>query len=97
MPFTSASNHQFRDYPSTGKGLKFKPYTQNLRIKEYLDSQKLNYLPNSPSVSKQEKIIKKAIKDSNIDIKVLNKSLHKSLLPVLHAKTYFKSVATLFS
>lgn len=32
-----------------------------------------------------------------LDLSSLNTTLNKSLLPVLHAKTYFKSVSTLFT
>ena len=32
-----------------------------------------------------------------VNLFALNKTIHKTLLPVLHAKTYFKSVSTLFT
>ena len=37
------------------------------------------------------------MKGEKVNLTLLNKSINKTLLPVLHAKTYFKSVNTLFT
>lgn len=93
IPFNNSSNHQFRE--AKGKGLKYKPLTQSMRVKEFLDRQELNYLPNS--LSKPDKLLKKIAKGEHVEIDALNRSINKTLLPVLHAKTYFKSVSTLYT
>ncbi|MCB0369733.1 MAG: hypothetical protein KDD45_09915 [Bdellovibrionales bacterium] len=41
--------------------------------------------------------MKKALKGEAINHSLLSRSLHKTFLPGLHAKTYFKSVSTLFT
>ena len=56
----------------------------------------MNYLPNS-SNKKTDKTLKKILKKDVIDFDTLNKKINKSLLPVLHNKTYFKSVQNLYS
>ena len=61
-----------------------------------LNSQPLNYLPNS-SNKKTDKTLKKILKKDVIDFDTLNKKINKSLLPVLQNKTYFKSVQNLYS
>ena len=37
------------------------------------------------------------MKGEKVNMTLLNKSINKTLLPVLHAKTYFKSVNTLYT
>ena len=93
MPFCNTAGHKFREF--SGTGLKYKPMTQTLRVKEFLDRQELNYLPNS--TVKQDKLLKKALKGEKVNLMILNKSISKNMLPTLHSKTYFKSVSTLFS
>jgi hypothetical protein len=93
VPFNSTATHNFREFH--GKGLKYKPMTQCLRLKDFFDRQNLNYLPNS--TPKQDKLTKKVLAGEKINIGALNKTINKNLLPVLHAKTYFKSVSTLFT
>lgn len=56
-PFNNTATHQFRE--SKGKGLKYKPLTESLRVKDYLDRQELNYLPNSSI--KEDKLTRKAM------------------------------------
>ena len=48
VPFTNTSNHQFRD--SKGQGWHYKSFTRHFRVREYLDRQELNYLPNTPAL-----------------------------------------------
>lgn len=76
--------------------MKYKPINHNFRIKEFLDSQSLNYLPNNLSKA-VDKSIKRARSKESFDIENVNKTINKSLLPLLHNKTYFKSVATLYA
>lgn len=76
--------------------MRYKPLNHNFRIKEYLDRGTLNYLPNENN-RKVDKVIKRARSKDASDVDSINKSLNKSLLPMLHNKTYFKSVATLYS
>jgi len=76
--------------------MRYKPLNHNFRIKEYLDRETLNYLPNENN-RKVDKVIKRARSKDSSDVDSINKSLNKSLLPMLHNKTYFKSVATLYS
>lgn len=92
MPFNNTFSHQFRE--TKGKGLRYKPYTNGFRLREYLDRQELNYLPNS---ALKEKGLARQLNSQPLDLSSLNTTLNKSLLPVLHAKTYFKSVSTLFT
>lgn len=66
-----------------------------MRIKEYLDRQELNYLPNA--AEKSDKLLKKQRRGEKVDLQKLNTSLNKNLLPMLHHKTYFKSLSTLFT
>jgi hypothetical protein len=93
VPFNNTFHHNFRDL--SGKGLKYKPLNHSMRVREFLDKQELNYLPNS--AHKPDKIVQKALKGEQVDISVLTKTVNKSLLPTLHSKTYFKSVSTLFT
>jgi hypothetical protein len=78
--------------------MKYKPSIQSLRIKEYFDGKSLNYLPNWDNV-KLDRIVNRAQAKKAIgkDCLALNKNINKSLLPMLHNKTYFKSVTTLFA
>jgi hypothetical protein len=76
--------------------MKYKPINHNFRIKEYLDNQSLNYLPNS-SNQKLDRIVHRSEVKNSADRESLNKTINKSLLPFLHSKTYFKSVETLFA
>lgn len=76
--------------------MKFKPATHNLRLKEYLDKQTLNYLPNSNN-PKLDRLLHRTTPKTSAEKLNLNKTLNKSLLPLLHSKTYFKSVETLFA
>ena len=93
MPFNNTASHCFRE--QKGKGLKYKPSTQSLRIKEIMDKQEMNYLPNSSP--KQDKLTRKAMAGDRSAMVTLNRTISKSLLPTLHAKTYFKSVSTLYN
>jgi hypothetical protein len=76
--------------------MKYKPLTHNLRLKEYLDNQSLNYLPNTAN-HKLDRILQRTQPKTTSDRDGLNKTVTKSLLPLLHSKTYFKSVETLFA
>jgi hypothetical protein len=76
--------------------MKYKPLTHNLRLKECLDHQCLNYLPNS-SNHKLDRILQRKQPKNLVERETLNRSVTKSLLPQLHSKTYFKSVETLFA
>ena len=62
VPFNNTFSHQFRE--SSDKGFKYKPFTQSLRLKEFLDKQSLNYLPNASQ--KPDKLVKKAIKGEHV-------------------------------
>ncbi len=93
VPFTNSSNHEFR--ATKGQGLHYKSFTHSFRVREYLDRQELNYLPNTPAAV--DRLIKKQKRGERVDLGKLNSALNKTLLPVLHQKTYFKSVSTLFT
>ena len=77
IPFNNTFSHQFRDYNKSEKSFKYKSFNHNLRIKQYLDSQPLNYLPNS-SNKKTDKTLKKILKKDVIDFDTLNKKINKS-------------------
>jgi hypothetical protein len=76
--------------------MKYKPINHNLRLKEHLDQQNLNYLPNATNY-KLDRLIQRTIPRTTAERETLNKTVTKSLLPLLHSKTYFKSVETLFA
>lgn len=76
--------------------MKYKPANHNLRLKEYIDQQSLNYLPNA-SNHKLDRILQRTHPKTSADRDNINKTVAKSLLPLLHTKTYFKSVETLFA
>lgn len=76
--------------------MKYRAGNHHLRLKEQLDRQCLNYLPNSSS-KKVESAIRQVLKKHPSNLAELNKTISKSLLPMLHNKTYFKSLATLSS
>ena len=98
VPFNNTFSHRFKEYDSASKPMKYKPSIQSLRIKEYFDQQSLNYLPNYESV-KLDRLVNRnqAKKVIGRDSLALAKTINKSLLPMLHNKTYFKSVTTLFA
>ncbi len=96
VPFHNTFSHRFRETDPQAKPMKYKPATNNLRLKEFLDHQDLNYLPNSTN-HKLDRILQRKQHKSPAEKEVLNRSVAKSLLPVLHSKTYFKSVETLFA
>jgi hypothetical protein len=76
--------------------MKYKPVNHNFRIKEFLDHQSLNYLPNTNN-QKVDRLIHQSEPRNKGEMDKINKTITKSLLPLLHAKTYFKSVETLFA
>lgn len=78
--------------------MKYKPSIQSLRIKEYFDQHSMNYLPNHENL-KLDRLVNRtqAKKALGRESMVITKTINKSLLPMLHNKTYFKSVTTLFA
>lgn len=55
----------------------------------------MNYLPNF--IPKKDKLVKKALRGERVDVTALNRSINKTLLPMLHSKTYFKSVSSIYT
>jgi hypothetical protein len=56
--------------------MRYKPLNHNFRIKEYLDRETLNYLPNENN-RKVDKVIKRARSKDSSDVDSINKSLNK--------------------
>lgn len=96
MPFRNTFSHRFREIDPQARPMKYKPLTHNIRLKEYLDHQGLNYLPNN-SNHKLDRILQRKQPKNLAEREAVNRSVTKSLLPLLHSKTYFKSVETLFA
>lgn len=65
IPFRNTFSHKFRESDHNNSAMKYKPLNHNFRIKEYIDSQRLNYLPNSPNQKVDRLIIRSNISNPN--------------------------------
>ncbi len=74
--------------------MRYKSINAALRIKEELESKTLNYLPNL-----KNKKLDKLLKDTTISWKDKGqtKQVNKSLLPMMHKKTYYQSLKSIFA
>ena len=90
VPFRNTFSHQFREDSHCGKPMKYKAAHRTLRIKEILDRQELNYMPNSLN-SSLSKAVDKAEKKSPKAVDKLNKQIYRGILPSLHEKSCFSS------
>jgi len=96
VPFNNTFSHRFRDFKdeSNLKPMRYKSINAGLRIKEELESSTLNYLPNL-----KNKRVDKLVKNHTISWKDKGyaKQVNKSLLPMMHKKTYFQSLKSIFA
>ena len=74
--------------------MRYKSINAAIRIKEELESSTLNYLPNL-----RNKKVDKLLRNNTIEWKDKGyvKQVNKSLLPMMHKKTYFQSLKSIFA
>ena len=76
--------------------MKYKAAHRTLRLKDLIDKQDLNYMPNSYN-SSLNKTVERAEKKDPKAVDNLTKQIYRAILPSLHEKTFFKSVNSFYT